>query len=189
MKISSWLLLTLAGVCSGCTVLLFGLGIEMPILLLPALGLGMVSYSLWDYSSNQIIDHIYEGIETEAQQASEETAMDDEDQQSTTVGEDMTWDDWEWRDGSWSDSDWNTDNRGTKTDRTNHSEKQQSMTTVDPDLVDAYRVLGLERGADPPEIRSAYRERVKETHPDTEGGCEEEFKRVQEAYERISDSQ
>jgi len=35
------------------------------------------------------------------------------------------------------------------------------------------------------EIRRAYRERVKEVHPDTAGGDEEAFKRVTEAYDRL----
>jgi hypothetical protein len=54
-----------------------------------------------------------------------------------------------------------------------------------PDLEDspqdAFAELGLPRNATLPEIKSAYRERVKQVHPD-HGGDEDEFKRVQEAY-------
>jgi len=46
----------------------------------------------------------------------------------------------------------------------------------------AYEVLGLPSGADAEAIRRAYRRRVKEVHPD-HGGDEEEFQRVQEAYD------
>ena len=46
----------------------------------------------------------------------------------------------------------------------------------------AYRVLGLPSGADAEAVRRAYRRRVKEVHPD-HGGDEEEFQRVQEAYD------
>ena len=46
----------------------------------------------------------------------------------------------------------------------------------------AYRVLGLPSGADAEAVRCAYRRRVKEVHPD-HGGDEEEFQRVQEAYD------
>ncbi|MFC6798878.1 MULTISPECIES: J domain-containing protein [unclassified Haladaptatus] len=53
-------------------------------------------------------------------------------------------------------------------------------------LADAYRVLGLEPGADEASVKQAYRKRVKETHPDTERGSEEAFKRVTAAYERLS---
>jgi len=46
---------------------------------------------------------------------------------------------------------------------------------------DAFDVLGLGRDADTDDVQSAYREQVKELHPD-QGGSEEEFKRLQEAY-------
>lgn len=45
----------------------------------------------------------------------------------------------------------------------------------------AYDRLGLTPGADEAEVKAAYRELVKEVHPD-QGGSETEFKRVQEAY-------
>ncbi len=46
---------------------------------------------------------------------------------------------------------------------------------------DAFEFLGLSRDADADAVQSAYRERVKELHPD-QGGSEAEFKRLQEAY-------
>ncbi|MFB6075195.1 MAG: J domain-containing protein [Haloarculaceae archaeon] len=52
---------------------------------------------------------------------------------------------------------------------------------------EAYRRLGLEPGADQSAVKAAYRERVKAVHPDTDGGDEERFKRVKEAYERLAD--
>ena len=59
--------------------------------------------------------------------------------------------------------------------------------TVDPEVAQARAVLGVEPDADAGTVRSAYRERVKEVHPDTDGGDEEEFKRVREAYEVLTD--
>jgi len=56
-----------------------------------------------------------------------------------------------------------------------------------PSAAEAHRILGIEQGADQESIRAAYRERVKETHPDTDTGSEEEFKRVRRAYERLTD--
>jgi len=58
--------------------------------------------------------------------------------------------------------------------------------TVDPEIAEARRVLGVDPDADEEEIRRAYRERVKETHPDA-GGSRESFERVQWAYERLTD--
>lgn len=49
----------------------------------------------------------------------------------------------------------------------------------------AYEALGLDSDASDAEIQRAYREKVKETHPDRQGGDEEAFKRVSEAYRRL----
>ena len=46
---------------------------------------------------------------------------------------------------------------------------------------DAFEFLELDRDADADEVQSAYRDQVKDLHPD-QGGSEEEFKRLQEAY-------
>jgi hypothetical protein len=46
---------------------------------------------------------------------------------------------------------------------------------------DAFDELGVSRDADLDAVKGAYRERVKETHPD-QGGDEESFRRVREAY-------
>lgn len=45
-----------------------------------------------------------------------------------------------------------------------------------------WEILGVDRNATDEEIRAAYRQRVKETHPDA-GGSEEEFLKVQAAFE------
>lgn len=58
-------------------------------------------------------------------------------------------------------------------------------TTTPDQLSKAYAVLGVSVDATDREIRSAYRERVKEVHPD-HGGDEEEFQRVQDAYTAVT---
>jgi hypothetical protein len=58
----------------------------------------------------------------------------------------------------------------------------------EPSRAEAYRRLGLEPGADESAVKRAYRERVKEVHPDTETGDQETFKRVTRAYERLTES-
>lgn len=45
----------------------------------------------------------------------------------------------------------------------------------------AFAVLGLPAGATADQVKAAYREKVKQVHPDR-GGDEDEFKRVREAY-------
>jgi len=56
-----------------------------------------------------------------------------------------------------------------------------------PSRREAYETLGLDPGASEDEVRQAYRTKVKEVHPDTDGGDEETFKRVNRAYERLRD--
>jgi hypothetical protein len=51
---------------------------------------------------------------------------------------------------------------------------------------EAYRTLGVSPDADEDAVKRAYREKVKEVHPDTEGGDEEAFKKVNRAYERLT---
>jgi DnaJ-domain-containing protein 1 len=56
-----------------------------------------------------------------------------------------------------------------------------------PSRAEAYDRLGLDPSASQSAVKAAYRERVKETHPDTDGGSEREFKRVKTAYETLTD--
>jgi molecular chaperone DnaJ len=56
---------------------------------------------------------------------------------------------------------------------------------------DYYQTLGVERNADAEEIRKAYRKLARKHHPDLNPGdkaAEERFKKVQEAYDILSDS-
>ena len=53
-------------------------------------------------------------------------------------------------------------------------------------MVSPFEVLDVDEDADEATIERAYRDRVKETHPDS-GGDEEEFKRVNRAYETLTD--
>lgn len=52
---------------------------------------------------------------------------------------------------------------------------------------DLYDILGIDKDADPKEIKDAYREKAKETHPDKEGGSKEKFELVHHAYAVLSD--
>lgn len=49
-----------------------------------------------------------------------------------------------------------------------------------------YDTLGLKIGSSPEDVKKAYRKQASKYHPDKEGGDEEKFKEVQEAYERIT---
>ncbi len=57
---------------------------------------------------------------------------------------------------------------------------------------DYYETLGIKRGADAEEVRKAYRKLARKHHPDLNPGdkaAEERFKKVQEAYDVLSDDE
>ena len=70
--------------------------------------------------------------------------------------------------------------------RTAQGQRVDPNAPDDPTRQEAYRTLGLDQGADEAAVKRAYREKVKDTHPDR-GGDEEEFKKVTRAYERLTD--
>ena len=51
-----------------------------------------------------------------------------------------------------------------------------------------YSVLGVQNTASPEEIKKAYRKLAKDSHPDKNGGNDTMFKKINEAYETLSDS-
>jgi len=56
-----------------------------------------------------------------------------------------------------------------------------------PTPAEAARVLGVTPDAEQSRIKAAYREKVKSVHPDTDEGSEEAFKRVNRAYETLTE--
>ncbi|MFD1599261.1 J domain-containing protein [Halobellus rarus] len=65
--------------------------------------------------------------------------------------------------------------------------RRQQRDSDRPTRAEAYRTLGLDADADQTAVKAAYRERVKAVHPDTDDGDEEQFKRVNRAYERLKE--
>ncbi|MBC7459553.1 molecular chaperone DnaJ [Candidatus Saccharibacteria bacterium] len=54
---------------------------------------------------------------------------------------------------------------------------------------DYYEVLGVAKGASADELKKAFRRAAVQHHPDKEGGNEEKFKEINEAYDVLKDSQ
>lgn len=70
--------------------------------------------------------------------------------------------------------------------RTDDTGTRAPESASGPTRSEARSVLGVTADAERTEVRKAYREKVKDVHPDR-GGEEAEFKRVTAAYERLSE--
>ncbi|MCA1670127.1 MAG: DnaJ domain-containing protein [Thermomicrobia bacterium] len=68
--------------------------------------------------------------------------------------------------------------------------RQEGTQTKAMEFQDYYAVLGVSRTADEKQIKSAYRKLARKYHPDVnkDAGAEEQFKRVSEAYDVLSDT-
>ena len=53
--------------------------------------------------------------------------------------------------------------------------------------MDPYNILGVDKSSSQDDIKQAYRKLAKEHHPDKNGGSDERFKQIAEAYEKIGD--
>lgn len=72
------------------------------------------------------------------------------------------------------------DRRGRHRSRSSDGDHRRRGTR-NRDVSRAFRTLGIPRDADVSTVKEAYREKVKEVHPD-HGGSEDEFAAIQEAY-------
>ena len=135
-----------------------------PAVLVLAGVFGVVTAILWYHASGRLASRVYRRVERQA-------AVDG----GTGAGPKAAWRGPHRRRGR---------ARGTQADTGGGPRRHQSGTSPPRR---AYEVLGLEPGADQSAIRRAYRQRIKEVHPDTEGGDEAAFRRVRQAYERLSE--
>jgi hypothetical protein len=156
-------LLGLASVLAGTTVLLVVLGVVYnPFIMVLAVPFGVGTYLIWGDATGRIQARARRRSRTRRSQRARRRT--DRQRPSSGGGRRV-----------------NGDAGRTR------SRERRSAPTVDTGPTDeaARRTLGVATDADEAEIKSAYRERAKELHPDRTDGDEEAFKRVTEAYEQL----
>jgi hypothetical protein len=160
------IVLGLAATFSGLTVLLVvvALAARQPLVLVVAIPFGVVAYVTYLQATGRLLEWTGPGpFGRRSRQRARRVRTD----RGRGVAED--------RAGPWTgDSRW-AGGEGVVDD----------MDRSSPSDREAYRVLGLDPGANQRAIRDAYRRKVKDVHPDADGGDEEEFKRVAAAYETL----
>ncbi|MEF8851645.1 MAG: J domain-containing protein [Haloarculaceae archaeon] len=143
-----------------------------PVFLAVAAVFGAAAYFVWYHASGRFARRLYQGVEQQAQP----TAGRGPGQGASRRDGSGAGPREEWvppRDGAGGRSVWNGARVGPRPDGITARE--------------AYDRLGLDADADADAVKRAYREKVKEVHPDTEGGDEDAFKRVKTAYERLDE--
>lgn len=147
-----------------------------PALFILALTFAPITYVLYSHASGRLLGRIYRGVEQQA-------ARDKPDPGRGGFGAGPRE---EWTPPG--DRRERTRQRGRRRQRARGRRTGGGPSVRDgPTRQEAYSVLGVDPGADEGAVTDAYRERIKEVHPDTEGGDEAAFKRVREAYEVLTD--
>ncbi len=185
----SRLVAVLGTVFAGLAVLLGLLGLVVePLLLLLAVPFAVVAYFMWYQVSGKLVERIYAGVEGAAR-------VEDPGGRARANGAGGRGGFGAGPRGDWDPAEeWDRrgrvggpDGRRRRAAGRERGRRRAPRTNDGPTTAEAYDILGLDPQADQGAVRRAYRERVKSAHPDTPDGSEEEFKRVNAAYERLSD--
>lgn len=173
------LLVALASVFAGLTVLLTVVALSyQPLVLVLAIPFGVTAYFMWYQGTGRLRDRVRRRAGSDRDEdrragfgagARREAARDWEET-------------WERRRAARKRARRGGSRRGSGGRRESVRERPSG-----PSRAEAYRTLGVDPGAGDDEVRRAYRRLVKEVHPDAESGDEEEFKRVNRAYEALTD--
>jgi len=164
---SDRLVLGLAAVFLGLTAFLVVVGLAVnPLLLFLALPFGGVAYLMW-YRATGRLGARFDGAAAGARARRTRT-------RTRTRTESRAGERRRVRDGA---------RRRAHGDRTDRAPRTDGR----PSAREAARTLGVSPDASGDELKRAYRRKVKETHPDADGGTEEAFKRVTRAYDRLRD--
>jgi len=165
------LLMVLAATFAGLSVFVAMVAIVFqPVLLIVAIPFGVVTYFMWYQASGRLGRRIYRGVENRAR-------TDERGGFGAGPRED-----WEPRSERFRETF-----GGGRADGGRARGRTAPRSTDGPTERKARNLLDVGPEADEGDVRRAYREKVKEVHPDTPDGDEEQFKQVTAAYERLVD--
>lgn len=198
---TAWPLFATGVVLAAAATVLAIAGVSFPPLLVAAIGAGAGSYLCLRRSFRQMSAQAYArvGVERNPDGTVGEAGREAEPSRSAEIEYEPRddWDDpedWPFDDPFWLGGEPDDDPPGPEEGPSEWwhrrvggtTSRDGGTTTLAPREREACEVLGVDPQADVDAIRSAYRERVKETHPD-HGGDEDAFKRVRWAYEYLKE--
>jgi hypothetical protein len=197
---TAWPLFATGLVLAAAATVLAIAGVSFPPLLLGAVVAGLGSYLCLRRSFRQVSAEAYArvGVERNPDGTVGEAGREAEPSRSADIDYEPRddWDDpedWPFDDPFWHETEaddppgpdegpsewWHRRVGGT-------ASRDGGTTTLAPREREACEVLGVDPEASVETVKAAYRERVKETHPD-HGGDEAAFKRVRWAYEYLKE--
>ncbi|MFO7834793.1 MAG: J domain-containing protein [Halohasta sp.] len=159
-----------AAVLSGITVLMLIVGIVVsPFFLFAALPFGGSAYLLWYQASGRL-----------AERVRREAAAGAADRDRSSTGFDPG--------GFGARRTAEGRDPRERARRTRRNRRRARAAVEEPTLsaTDARRILEVDDTASEGDIKAAYRRKAKESHPDTDSGDEETFKKVSRAYETLT---
>jgi hypothetical protein len=168
--------IVLAGVFAGLAVLLAIVALaKQPFLLLLALPFGAAAYLVWQSATGSVpLGGRARRVRPEEEREKRRRRAE-RDPTGAREGFDA-------RDRRHRRTDQRADAGGQRSEHTRRGQQSERLARRE-----AARVLGVDADAEPAVVRRAYRESVKEVHPDAAGGDTEAFQRVNEAYERLTE--
>lgn len=172
----------LAVVFGAMTVALVVVGIAANIgVLAVAVLFAIMTYVFWAHASGRLMGRVYRSVEDRARSGNGRREREGRARGGFGAGPRKEWR--APRDGRTVTEEARRQARA----RQGGDQRGQPVGESDgPTVREACEILGVDPGSDESAVRRAYRERIKEVHPDADGD-EEAFKRVQRAYDRLTD--
>jgi hypothetical protein len=170
----------LAAAFAAMTVMLLVGSIFVPPLLVPAILFAVVTYFLYYQASGKLLNRVYRSVEQQAATGGGNARRTDRGGFGAGPREEWTPPREEQRQRA-------RRVRQEARRRGGNRRRQQVQQQSGPTPREASQVLGVAVDADESTVKRAYRNRIKEVHPDADSGDEEEFKRVQRAYEVLTE--